>query len=50
MANKLVSEPVVEEVPAVVSVAGEGKVELAPETGDSEEDIKKSKKKKKKEE
>jgi len=30
MANKPAAEPVAEEVPAVVSVAGEGKVELAP--------------------
>jgi len=46
MANKIVVEPVAEEIPAVVSVAGEGKAELAP---DIEEDgeAKKTKKKKK---
>ena len=32
MANKLVVEPPVDDVPAVVSVAGEGKTELAPWT------------------
>ncbi len=46
-ANKIVEEPVVEEIPAVVSVAGEGKAVLPP---DDEEDEKKTKKKKKKDE
>jgi DNA-directed RNA polymerase subunit K/omega len=50
MANKLASEPAVEEVPAVVSVAGEGKVELAPDAEEQDEEKKKTKKKKKKEE
>jgi len=48
-ANKTVVEPVAEEIPAVVSVAGDGKAELAPEPEENEEK-KKSKKKKKKEE
>ncbi len=48
MANKIVAEPVVEDLPAVVSVAGEGKAELAPDTNVSEP--KKAKKKKKKDE
>ena len=48
-ANKTAVEPVVEDIPAVVSVAGEGKVELAPDI-ESDEDKKKSKKKKKKDE
>jgi hypothetical protein len=47
MANKTVVEPVVEEIPAVVSVAGEGKAELAPDIDDDGDDKKKSKKKKK---
>ena len=46
MANKLVVETPPEEVPAVVSVAGEGKVELAPDDEPAAE--KKTKKKKKK--
>ena len=46
--NKLTAEPVPEEVPAVVSVGGEGKAELAAEPEDDEK--KSSKKKKKKEE
>ena len=46
MANKIVAEPVVDDIPAVVSVAGEGKAELAPDTDDDEP--KKAKKKKKK--
>jgi len=45
-ANKTVVEPVVEEVPAVVSVAGEGKAVLPPDT-DEDEEKKKAKKKKK---
>src|SRR5579864_6553022 len=44
MANKPAAEPVAEEVPAVVSVAGEGKVELAPDIEEGD-DKKKSKKK-----
>ncbi len=48
-ANKTAVEPVAEDIPAVVSVAGEGKVELAPEIV-SDEDKKKTKKKKKKDE
>lgn len=43
-ANKIV-EPVVEEIPDVVSVAGDGKAVLAP---DDDEDVKKTAKKKKK--
>jgi DNA-directed RNA polymerase subunit K/omega len=50
MANKSVAEPVAEEVPAVVSVAGEGKAELAPEVDAQDEEKKKTKKKKKKDE
>ncbi len=46
MANKIVDAPVVEDLPAVVSVAGEGKAELAPDIEDDEP--KKAKKKKKK--
>jgi DNA-directed RNA polymerase subunit K/omega len=46
MANKLVVEPPAEELPAVVSVAGEGKTELAPD--DDADEGKKTKKKKKK--
>jgi len=49
MANKIV-EPPVEEIPAVVSVAGEGKIELPPDDSDSEAEGKKAKKKKKKDE
>jgi len=49
MANKVVAEPVVEEIPAVVSVAGEGKAELAADD-EADEEKKKAKKKKKKEE
>jgi len=46
MANKVVAEPPAEEVPAVVSVAGEGKAVLPP---DDEAGVgKKTKKKKKK--
>src|SRR5262245_32018232 len=45
MANKIVAEPVAEEIPSVVSVAGDGKAELAPDVEDDEE-MKKSKKKK----
>ena len=48
-ANKTAAEPIVEDIPAVVSVAGDGKVELAPDT-ESDEDKKKTKKKKKKDE
>jgi DNA-directed RNA polymerase subunit K/omega len=48
-ANKLTVEPVAEEIPAVVSVAGEGKAELPPDTVEDEEK-KKTKKKKKKDE
>lgn len=47
MANKIVEPVVVEEIPAVVSVAGDGKAELAPDP--EEDEAKKSKKKKKKE-
>ena len=50
MANKIVAEPVAEEIPAVVSVAGEGKAVLPPDEGDDAEAGKKTKKKKKKEE
>ena len=46
MANKIVEAPVAEDLPAVVSVAGEGKAELAPDT--DEDEPKKAKKKKKK--
>jgi hypothetical protein len=49
MANKIV-EPPVEEIPAVVSVAGEGKAILALDDEPAEEEGKKSKKKKKKDE
>src|SRR5437660_6560446 len=49
-ANKLNTEPVAEAVPAVVSVGGEGKAELAPEPEEEDEEKKKAKKKKKKEE
>jgi len=49
MANKVVAEPVAEEIPAVVSVAGDGKAELeAAEL--AEDEGKKTKKKKKKDE
>src|ERR1700730_16679932 len=41
-ANKTVAEPVAEDIPAVVSVAGEGKVELAPDI-EEEDDKKKTK-------
>jgi len=51
MANKIVVEAPVEDVPAVVSVAGEGKTELAPDDSVSEAAAgKKTKKKKKKDE
>jgi hypothetical protein len=49
MANKLASEAP-EEVPAVVSVAGEGKAEAAAAEAEETEGAKKTKKKKKKEE
>ena len=49
MANKIVAEAPVEEVPAVVSVAGEGKAQLAPDGMAVAEEVKKAKKKKKKE-
>ena len=49
MANKIVVEPVAEEIPSVVSVAGEGKAVLPPDAEDDEEESKKAKKKKKKE-
>lgn len=49
MANKIVAEAPVEEVPAVVSVAGEGKAQLAPDGTAVAEEGKKAKKKKKKE-
>ncbi len=45
-ANKIVEPPVVDELPDVVSVAGEGKAVLAPD--DDEEEKKTSKKKSKK--
>jgi DNA-directed RNA polymerase subunit K/omega len=48
MANKIVAEAPVEEVPAVVSVAGEGKAQLAPDGMAVAEEGKKAKKKKKK--
>jgi hypothetical protein len=48
IANKIVEPPVTEEIPDVVSVAGEGKAVLAPD--DEEDADKKSKKKKKKDE
>ena len=48
MANKIVEEAPPVEVPAVVSVAGEGKVELAADDKPAEADGKKTKKKKKK--
>ncbi len=47
--NKTAAEPAVEETPAVVSVAGEGKTELAVEAVEDDEK-KKTKKKKKKDE
>jgi|GEM_PF-1715804 DNA-directed RNA polymerase subunit K/omega len=51
MANKLVAEPPAEELPVVVSVAGEGKTELLPDDDDAETaEGKKTKKKKKKDE
>ena|SRR5258708_5338959 len=50
MANKTAAEPVVEDIPAVVSVAGEGKTELAPDTDGEGDEKKKTKKKKKKDE
>jgi len=50
MANKTAAEPVAEPVPAVVSVAGEGKADLAPEADGQDDEKKKTKKKKKKEE
>jgi hypothetical protein len=51
MANKVVVEAPVEEVPSVVSVAGEGKAELPPDDeDDADEEKKKAKKKKKKSE
>src|SRR5438874_1702952 len=49
LANKVVVEPTPEDVPAVVSVAGDGKLDLAPDDK-SEDEAKKNKKKKKKEE
>src|ERR1019366_6767991 len=49
MANKITVETPAEEVPAVVSVAGEGKVALLPDD-DAAEEGKKTKKKKKKSE
>ncbi len=48
-ANKLAAEPPAEEIPAVVSVGGEGKAEIALAAAE-EEEKKKSKKKKKKSE
>ena len=48
MENKIAVEAPVAEVPAVVSVAGEGKAELAADEKPAEEDGKKTKKKKKK--
>jgi len=50
MANKTVVEPVAEEIPAIVSVAGEGKAQLAPDTDEDGDEKKKAKKKKKKDE
>jgi hypothetical protein len=51
MANKIVVEAPVEDVPAVVSVAGEGKAVLPPDDSDDElSEGKKAKKKKKKDE
>ena len=47
MANKSAVEAPPEEVPAVVSVAGEGKMALLPDPADEAEAAKKSKKKKK---
>src|SRR5882672_5233119 len=44
MANKTVTEPVAEDIPAVVSVGGEGKAELAPDINDEGDDKKKGKK------
>ena len=49
LANKVVAEPVVQEAPSVVSVAGEGKAELPPDDEDDAAVAKKTKKKKKKE-
>ena len=49
MANKVVVEAPVEDVPAVVSVAGEGKAVLPPDDSDDAAAGKKTKKKKKKE-
>jgi DNA-directed RNA polymerase subunit K/omega len=48
MANKIAAEAPAVEVPAVVSVAGEGKAELAADGKPDEEAGKKKKKKKKK--
>jgi len=45
MANKVVVEPVAEEIPAVVSVAGEGKAELEALADDEGKKTKKKKKK-----
>jgi len=49
MANKVIVEAPAEEVPAIVSVAGDGKLELEA-AALADEDGKKSKKKKKKDE
>src|SRR5215467_10946358 len=49
MANKVVLETPAEELPSVVSVAGEGKAVLPPDDEDDDAEAKKSKKKKKKE-
>src|ERR1700687_6161232 len=43
MANKSAVEPVAEDVPAVVSVAGEGKMEVAAIAVDEDDDKKKAK-------
>jgi len=48
MANKIVVEAPAVEAPAVVSVAGDGKAELAADEKPAEESGKKTKKKKKK--
>ena len=50
MANKIVVEAPAEEIPSVVSVAGEGKAVLPPDPAEDEAESKKSKKKKKKDE
>src|SRR5262245_18762762 len=50
LANKIVEPAPVEEIPTIVSVAGDGKADLDALAADSEDDKKKTKKKKKKDE